>query len=61
MNVLLFAPETDIRQACPAAIADAILNVRSGNVHITPGYDGEYGTTEVAASGARSREKEFDF
>lgn len=42
-TVLLEAPEEALRRAAPARIAEGILRMRMGRVHIEPGYDGEYG------------------
>ena len=42
-NVLLVAPEDDLRRATTAKIADGILRMREGRVSVEPGFDGEYG------------------
>jgi len=47
MEALIYAPEDDVRAKCPSEIAEGILNVRKGDLQITPGYDGEYGKVKV--------------
>jgi uncharacterized protein (TIGR00375 family) len=46
-DILLDIPLPDIEKASSALIATAIHNVRSGRIHISPGYDGEYGLIQV--------------
>jgi uncharacterized protein (TIGR00375 family) len=43
LNILLNVPAADMTQSGYPAIAEAVDRVRSGNVSIEPGYDGEYG------------------
>ncbi|MFH1790428.1 MAG: endonuclease Q family protein [Candidatus Omnitrophota bacterium] len=50
-HLLLEAEENDIIEKCGPGIAQAVLNVRKGNVKISPGYDGEYGTVGIARTG----------
>lgn len=45
--ILLEASLTDIERASSAQIALAIDRVRKGNIHIEPGYDGEFGVVKV--------------
>jgi uncharacterized protein (TIGR00375 family) len=59
MNILLYAPDETIKEACPADVANGILNVRKGNLEITPGYDGEYGKVSVLKGIGEGRPKEF--
>jgi PHP family Zn ribbon phosphoesterase len=47
MEVLIYAPEDEVRAKCSAEIAQGIINVRKGDLKITPGYDGEYGKVKV--------------
>ena len=37
----------DIRSRGPSVVADGISRMRSGDVHIEPGYDGEFGKIQV--------------
>ena len=43
--------EEELRAKCPERIAKGIINVRSGNLEIAPGYDGEYGRVHVFKEG----------
>ena len=47
LAVLLDAPIEKIESAASASVAEAIKRVRAGQLHIEPGYDGEYGTVHV--------------
>jgi DNA helicase-2/ATP-dependent DNA helicase PcrA len=40
-------PLDDIERAGSLLLREAISRVRSGNVHIAPGYDGEYGKVKI--------------
>ena len=42
-SVLIDAPEDALTEAAEATIANAIIRVREGSVHVIPGYDGVYG------------------
>ena len=46
-HILLDAPLDDIERAGTPLIREAISRMRSGNVHIAPGYDGEYGKVRI--------------
>ena len=46
-NVLLEAPEEELRKATTAKIAEGILRMRRGDVVIEPGFDGEYGKVRI--------------
>ncbi len=46
-GVLLDLSESELRRATTPDIADAILNMRQGNVEIRPGYDGVYGVVKA--------------
>lgn len=61
LKVLLEVPEKDILQMCPPKIARGILNVRNGNLEISPGYDGEYGKIKVFKDGEEAGEKQLKF
>ena len=45
--VLLKTPEEELRKAAPARIVDGIIRMRSGQVQVEPGYDGEYGKVKL--------------
>jgi uncharacterized protein (TIGR00375 family) len=47
-NILLYAPAGELYSALDEPVADAIINVRQGNVSRKPGYDGVYGRIESA-------------
>lgn len=46
-HILEHAPISDISNVSLPIIGEAIANVRSGDVKITPGYDGVFGTIEL--------------
>jgi uncharacterized protein (TIGR00375 family) len=46
-SILMDASLHDIERAGSARIREAIARVRAGNIHIAPGYDGEYGTIRI--------------
>ena len=48
-DILLHGPAETLRTHCPPKIAEGIVRVREGRVHIAPGYDGEYGTINIFA------------
>jgi uncharacterized protein (TIGR00375 family) len=50
-NVLLRAPEEELRSAASAKIAEAVIRMRRGDVVIEPGYDGEYGKVRMFGGG----------
>ena len=50
MNVLIDTPTPDLADAFPAhgpRLAEGIDRVRSGNIHIEPGFDGQFGDVTV--------------
>ena len=50
MKVLLDAPTSDLADALPShgdRLAEGIERVRSGNIHIEPGFDGQFGVVKV--------------
>ena len=48
LSALLFASHTDLAAVAKDDVADAILRARSGKINITPGYDGQYGSIQLA-------------
>lgn len=46
-HILLSASLSEIEAASSSTIAHAIDRVRKGNIHIVPGYDGEFGIVKV--------------
>ncbi len=46
-TVLLEAPLEDIGRAGSALLMEAVSRMRSGRVHIAPGFDGEYGRIRI--------------
>jgi uncharacterized protein (TIGR00375 family) len=46
-KILLDAPLDDIERASSRLIREAVARMRAGNVHIAPGYDGEYGKVKI--------------
>ena len=47
LEILLNVPEEQLRSSISSRIAEGIMRVRQGKVHIYPGYDGEYGKIEI--------------
>jgi uncharacterized protein (TIGR00375 family) len=47
LYILLDAPIEEIARTSEPLIAEAVRRMRAGQVHITPGYDGEYGTVRI--------------
>jgi uncharacterized protein (TIGR00375 family) len=52
-EVLTKVPEEILMKSASPAIAEAIIKVREGKVHIAPGYDGEYGRIEIFKEGKK--------
>jgi uncharacterized protein (TIGR00375 family) len=46
-TILMDTPLDDIEREGSALLREAIGRVRAGNVHIVPGYDGEYGKVKI--------------
>ena len=46
-EILLRASESDLRAGLQPEVAEAVVRMRAGKVHITPGYDGEYGKISI--------------
>ncbi|MCC7201263.1 MAG: DNA helicase UvrD [Nitrospirae bacterium] len=47
LSILCEVPVSDIAETGGPVLAEAIQRVRSGDVHIEPGYDGEFGTIRI--------------
>jgi uncharacterized protein (TIGR00375 family) len=56
-TVLMDAPINDIEHAASPLVAEAVARMRAGNVHIKPGYDGEYGEITILAERERKEIK----
>jgi len=54
-TVLLDAPQQELDEATLPEIAQGIMRVREGKVHIDPGYDGEYGKIYIFEAGEGQR------
>lgn len=52
-KVLLEASRSELESATLPEIAEGIIRVREGKVHIEPGYDGEYGKVKIFEEGER--------
>ena len=50
LRALLWATESELAAACDSALAQAIIKVRTGDIHVEPGYDGVYGKVSISAS-----------
>src|SRR3990170_3759119 len=46
-SILMDAPLDDIERAGSSLLREAIARVRAGDVHIAPGYDGEFGKVKI--------------
>ncbi len=56
-SVLMDAPIAQIERAASPLVAEAIARMRSGKVHINPGYDGEYGEIMIFETAERKEIK----
>lgn len=46
-RILMEAPLREIEKAGSPLLGEAVSRIRKGNVHIAPGYDGEYGKIKI--------------
>lgn len=46
-GVMLDAGESALRSALSPAVAEGVIRMRQGKVHIEPGYDGQYGVIKI--------------
>jgi len=60
LEVLMEVSEDKLLKELPVKIAKAIINVRSGDVNILPGFDGEYGRIEILKEKDAVTEKQLD-
>lgn len=56
-RILMDAPLEGIERASSPLIREAISRVRTGNVHIAPGFDGEYGKIRIFEEVKRKKRK----
>jgi uncharacterized protein (TIGR00375 family) len=47
LSILLNIPLESIQKCSSAILSEAIKRVRSGKVHVSPGFDGQYGTIRI--------------
>ena len=57
-EVLGKAPEEDLRKGIDSRLAEAIIRARQGKVHISPGYDGEYGKVSILGNDEKPKKHE---
>ncbi len=55
LGILQTLPIADINQASIPFLAEAIRRMRAGEIHIFPGYDGEYGKIRVFDAGEKEK------
>ncbi len=53
--ILLDATESDLKKGLPPSIAEGVIRMRNGKVHIEPGYDGEYGKIKIFEESEREK------
>jgi uncharacterized protein (TIGR00375 family) len=51
-TVLIDASKDALAEVVDIAIAEAVIRVRAGSVHVVPGYDGVYGKLDLSAAGS---------
>ena len=56
-SILMDAPIHDIEQVSSRLIGEGIDRMRSGNIYVAPGYDGEYGKIKIFDSAERKEVK----
>jgi uncharacterized protein (TIGR00375 family) len=54
-TVLIDASKDALTEVVDAPIADAALRVRTGSVHVVPGYDGVYGKLDLGVAGSAEK------
>ncbi|OGY87578.1 MAG: hypothetical protein A2233_02580 [Candidatus Kerfeldbacteria bacterium RIFOXYA2_FULL_38_24] len=53
--ILLEATEEELKKTAEPIVAEAIMRVRAGKLHIDPGYDGVFGTIKVFTEKERKK------
>lgn len=56
-SILMDSPITDIEKVSSRLIGEGIGRMRSGNIYVAPGYDGEYGKIKIFAVAERKETK----
>jgi len=59
-EILLEMPEKQLEDSCLPKIARGIINARTGNVCVLPGYDGQYGKVEMLKGALETKEKQME-
>jgi uncharacterized protein (TIGR00375 family) len=54
-DILLEVSQEEIARLSSEAIAESVIRVREGKVHITPGYDGIFGKIQIYSSAEREK------
>jgi len=55
--ILLDLPIADLARKAPPRVAEAVARMRSGEVRLDPGYDGEFGVVRIFKE---RKERKFD-
>lgn len=58
-EILLNTPVKDIEVACGEKMAEAIYRMRTNNIYVSPGYDGEYGKVRIFENSKTDKTKEL--
>ncbi len=56
-NILMNVSLDDIKKASSPLLREAIARMRTGDVHIAPGYDGEFGKVRIFEEAERKEDK----